>query len=79
MANNLIHTKKAPENLFHLSINPDKIPATFIIDNAFLSLYFNTTSAYIKIGGNKGNQVNDSIFIQRVIFNIKNKRIDLLI
>jgi hypothetical protein len=44
----------------------NRIPASAIIDSAFLSLYFNPVSAYNKVGGNKGNQGQDSIVIRRV-------------
>ncbi|MGL1886220.1 MAG: DNRLRE domain-containing protein [Reichenbachiella sp.] len=47
-----------------IDFNLDKIPSSAIIDSAFLSLYFNPTSAYNKDG--KGNQGQDSIIIQRV-------------
>ena len=49
-----------------IDFNLDIIPETAIIDSAFLSLYFNPISAYNKVGGNKGNQGQDSIVIQRV-------------
>jgi hypothetical protein len=52
-----------------------KMPTTAIIDSAFLSLYFNPTSAYNKVGGNKGNQGQDSIIIQRVISNWNEKEV----
>lgn len=52
-----------------IDFNLDTIPASAIIDSAFLSLYFNPTSAYNKVGRNKGNHDQDSIVIQRVISN----------
>ena len=50
-----------------IDFNLDKIPSTAIIDSAFLDLYFNPTSAYDKVLGNKGNQGYESILLQRVI------------
>jgi hypothetical protein len=44
-----------------------KIPTSAKIEKAYLNLYFNPTSAYNEVGGNKGNQGSDSILIQRVI------------
>jgi len=52
-----------------IDFNLNKIPTSATVDSAFLSLYFNPTSAYNKVGGNKGNQGKDSIVIQRVISN----------
>ncbi len=49
-----------------IDFNLSKIPSYAKIDSAFLSLYFNPTSVYNKVGGNKGNQGSDSIMIQRV-------------
>jgi hypothetical protein len=49
-----------------IDFNLDEIPKSARIESAYLSLYFNPTSAYNKVGGNKGNQGPDSIVIQRV-------------
>lgn len=50
-----------------IDFNLDKIPSTAIVDSAFLSLYYNSESAYNKINGKKGSQGQDKIVIQRVI------------
>ncbi len=49
-----------------IDFNTVKIPLNAIIDSAFLDLYYNPTSVYLKPMENKGHQGEDSILIQRV-------------
>jgi hypothetical protein len=49
-----------------IDFNLNKIPPSAIIDSASLNLYFNPTSAYNKVSGNKGNQGQEPFIIQRV-------------